>query len=157
MKLLKPAILASMSLLMVYACKNDDDNNDDNNNNNSGKSRAELLTQKNWKISSLVSSGTDIWSTFLVDACNKDNEYRFRMDDSLVLYDKASKCAPGDPDSTTSYYKLYNNNTQLILNVKLTSTTTLNDTANIIDISETALKVDAEYSGVPATITFQHP
>jgi hypothetical protein len=45
----------------------------------------------------------------------------------------------------------------LILNVKLTSTNTLNDTADIVELSETLLKINAEYSSVPATISFIHP
>ncbi|MBL7835919.1 MAG: hypothetical protein JNM67_00235, partial [Bacteroidetes bacterium] len=49
------------------------------------------------------------------------------------------------------------NNTKIILNVKLTSTTTLDDTANIIQLDENTMKIDAEYSGLPATITFIHP
>lgn len=156
MNLLKPVLLSSLALVFVFACKKEE-KKDDTNNGGSNKTKSELLTQKNWKISSLVSSGTDIWNTFLVDACNKDNEYRFRTDDSLVLYDKASKCSVSDPDSSVSMYKFYNNNTQLILNVKLTSSTTLNDTATIVELNENSLKLDAEYSGVPATISFTHP
>jgi hypothetical protein len=158
MKLLKPIILLSVVTLFVYSCKKTDDNTNNNNNNGgSTKTKLELLTQKNWKVSSLVSSGTDLWGTFLVEACNKDNQYRFRTDDSLSLYDMASKCSPSDPDSSVSIYKFYNNNTQLILNVKLTSTNTLNDTADIVELSETLLKINAEYSSVPATISFIHP
>lgn len=158
MKLFKSILILSVAVVFIYSCKKTEDNSNNNNNNGgSTKTKLELLTQKNWKVSSLVSSGTDIWSTFLVDACNKDNQYRFRTDDSLSLYDMSSKCSPTDPDSTVSVYKLYNNNTQLILNVKLTSTNTLNDTADIVELSETALKINAEYSGVPATISFSHP
>lgn len=140
----------------VIACKeeNPDDKKDDDTNT---KPKSELISQKKWKISNLVSSGTDIWNTPFVESCNKDNQYWFRSDDSLTLYDMLSKCSPTDPDSTVSYYKLFNNNTQLILNVKLTSTATLNDTAKIITLDENTLKLDAEYSGLPATITFTHP
>jgi hypothetical protein len=110
---------------------------------------------KNWKVNSLTSGATDFW--MLVEACNKDNQYRFRKDDSLSIYDMTSKCNGTDPDSTASYYKLYNNNTQLILNVKLTSTNVLNDTTDIVELSETLLKINATYSGIPATISFTHP
>ena len=157
MKLLKSIILFSAVAVFVYSCKKTEPETKTPDPTGSSKTKLELLTQKNWKVSSLVSSGTDIWSTFLVDACNKDNQYRFRKDDSLSLYDMTSKCSPTDPDSTVSEYKFYNNNTQLILNVKLTSTNTLNDTADIVDLSETLLKINAEYSGVPATISFSHP
>jgi len=156
MKLLKPIILFSAATVFIFSCKKTEEDNN-NNNGGSSKTKLELLTQKNWKVSSLVSSGTDIWGTFLVEACNKDNQYRFRTDDSLSLYDMNSKCSPTDPDSSVSIYKFYNNNTQLILNVKLTSTNILNDTADIVELSETLLKINAEYSSVPATISFIHP
>jgi hypothetical protein len=158
MKLLKPIILFSAVTVFIFSCKKtEEDNNNNNNNGGSSKTKLELLTQKNWKVSSLVSSGQDLWNSFLVEACNKDNQYRFRTDDSLSLYDMTSKCSPSDPDSSVSIYKFYNNNTQLILNVKLTSTNTLNDTADIVELSETLLKINAEYSSVPATISFIHP
>jgi hypothetical protein len=148
--------LALGTCLIVFACKPDPPVTPPGNNN-TGKTKKELITTKTWKVSSLVSSSTDIWATQFVDACNKDNEYRFRNDDSITQYDKAMKCSGSDPDSMVSYYKLYNNNTQLVLNLKLTSTSTLNDTADIVELSETSLKINAEYSGLPATISFIHP
>jgi hypothetical protein len=157
MKFLKPIILLSVVSLFVYSCEKTENKPDNNNNNGSSKTKLELLTQKNWKVSSLVSSGQDLWNSFLIESCNKDNQYRFRTDDSLSLYDMASKCSPTDPDSSVSIYKLYNNNTQLILNVKLTSTNVLNDTTDILELSETLLKINATYSGIPATISFTHP
>lgn len=157
MKLLKPIILLSVVSLFVYSCEKTENKPDNNNNNGSSKTKVELLTQKNWKVSSLVSSGQDLWNSFLIESCNKDNQYRFRTDDSLSLYDMASKCSPTDPDSSVSIYKFYNNNTQLILNVKLTSTNVLNDTTDIVELSETLLKINATYSGIPATISFTHP
>jgi len=157
MKLLKPIILLSVVSLFVYSCEKPEEDNTNNNNNGSTKTKSELLTQKNWKVSSLVSSGQDLWNSFLIESCNKDNQYRFRTDDSLSLYDMNSKCSPTDPDSSVSIYKLYNNNTQLILNVKLTSTNILNDTTDIVELSETLLKINTIYSGIPATISFTHP
>ncbi len=157
MKLLKPIILLSVVSLFVYSCEKTENKPDNNNNNGSSKTKLELLTQKNWKVSSLVSSGQDLWNSFLIESCNKDNQYRFRTDDSLSLYDMTSKCSPTDPDSSVSIYKFYNNNTQLILNVKLTSTNVLNDTTDIVELSETLLKINATYSGIPATISFTHP
>ncbi len=148
--------LALISTVLVFSCKDKDPETP--GNNGPGKSRAELLRQKNWKISSLVSGSNDIWSNALFVAdCNKDNEYNFRSDDSLVQYDKTKKCSSTDPDSTVSFYKLYNDNTQLILNIKLTSAITLNDTAEILELNESSLKVDTQYSGFPATVTFTHP
>ena len=108
MKLLKPIILLSVVSLFVYSCEKTENKPDNNNNNGSSKTKLELLTQKNWKVSSLVSSGQDLWNSFLIESCNKDNQYRFRTDDSLSLYDMTSKCSPTDPDSSVSIYKFYN-------------------------------------------------
>lgn len=156
MKLLKTLTLFSALSLLAYACK-DDEQTDDGGNTGPVKTKSELITMKNWKILSLVSSGTDVWNTPFVEACNKDNQYKFRGDDSVAVYDMSNKCNGTDPDSSVGYYKLYNNNTQIILNIKLTSTNTLNDTADIAELNETSMKLNAEYSGLPATISFIHP
>ena len=156
MKISNIYVIAAVAFVAYTACKDPVDP-PNNNNNNNGKSRSELLTQKKWKVSSLVTSNTDIWNTPFVDACNRDNQYNFRSDDSLAVYDMSSKCNNTDPDSTVSFYKLYNNNTQLILNVKLTSSVTVKDTADIVTLDENTLKINADYSSVPATLTFIHP
>lgn len=156
MKISNIYVIAAVAFVAYTACKDPVDP-PDNNNNNSGKSKSEYLTQKKWKVSSLVTSGTDIWNTPLIDACNRDNQYNFRTDDSLAVHDMSSKCSGTDPDSTVSFYKLYNNNTQLILNVKLTSSVTVKDTAEIVTLDENTLKINADYSSVPATLTFIHP
>lgn len=157
MNLFKTFSLFAAVTLTVFACKDKEDNDDNSNNIPAGKTKQELISLKNWKISALVTSGTDLWNTPFIDACNKDNQYRFRGDDSVSVYDMSNKCSGTDPDSSVGYYKLYNNNTQIILNLKLTSTNTLNDTAEIAELSETMMKLNAEYSGMPATISFIHP
>jgi hypothetical protein len=145
-------ILASSAL--VYACK---DEPEQPQNNDPGKPRQELLSGKKWKVSSVISGSTDIWSGPFVASCNKDNQYMFRKDDSLTQYEMTSKCNAGDPDSTVSFYKLYNDNKQIVLNFKFTNSIALNDTADVVELNENTLKINTEYSGLPATITFTHP
>lgn len=156
MKNVRLFTLVLTSSLIMYACKKEPPVTPPNNNPGN-KTSAQLLSQKSWKISSLYSSSMDVWATSFVPTCNKDNEYKFRADDSLAQYDKSSKCSSNDPDSIVSFYKLYNNNKQIILNFKITSTTTLDDTADIVELSENLLKINTEYSGLPATISFTHP
>lgn len=152
----KFSVLAIALVSLVYtSCKPDDDGEEQKNE--PGKSKSELLTMKRWKITSLISSGTDIWNTPFVEACNKDNEYDFRTDDSLVVHDMNLKCDVNDPDSTSSYYMLMSDDKRIILNAKLTASLTVNDTADIETLDENTLRLNAEYSGLPATITFQHP
>jgi hypothetical protein len=63
------------------------------------------LSQNTWKVSSVIANGSDIWGTFLVSDCYKDNEYFFRRDNRLAIYDKASKCDMADPDSVINNYE----------------------------------------------------
>ncbi len=118
------------------------------------KIKPEQLTVKRWIINGLTSGSLDAWA-LMVPSCNKDDQYKFRTDDSLNKYDM-NKCNVTDPDSTVSFYKIYNNNTQMILKLKLGSII-IDDTADIIELNENALKVNAQYSGTPASISFIHP
>ncbi|MCC6818382.1 MAG: hypothetical protein IT245_05795 [Bacteroidia bacterium] len=147
-------LLISSLVVLAYACKKEDKKDDDQTKS---KPKSELIQASQWKVNSLVSGSMDVWNTPFVDACNRDNQYKFRSDDSLVLFDMTSKCNTSDPDSTVSFYKLIDNDTKIILNVNLTSTVAINDTADIIVLDENTLQLNAEYSGLPATITFKHP
>jgi hypothetical protein len=152
MNFFKSLSIVALAALTYTSCKKEEEKKDENTSG--GKTNLELLTQKDWKVTGITASGNDVWG--LVEACNKDNQYRFRSDDSLVLFDNNTKCDPADPDSTVSSYKLYNQ-TKLILDVKISNAIQLQDTTSIIEITETTMKVDANYSGIPATITFTHP
>jgi hypothetical protein len=147
-------LLAAVCSVAVFSCK-DEEPTPPTTTTPTTKTAAELITMKNWKVNSLTSGASDFW--LFVEACNKDNQYKFRSDDSLRIYDMTTKCNVTDPDSTSSFYKLYNNNTQLILNMKLSSTITIDDTTDIVTLDENTLKINTEYSGLPATITFKHP
>jgi hypothetical protein len=147
-------LLAAVCSVAVFSCK-DEEPTPPTTTTKTTKTAAELITMKNWKVNSLTSGATDFW--LLAEACNKDNQYRFRSDDSISLYDMTNKCNSSDPDSSSSFYKLYNNNTQLILNIKLSNTVTVDDTTDIVTLDENTLKINTEYSGLPATITFKHP
>jgi hypothetical protein len=147
-------LLAAVCSVAVFSCK-DEEPTPPVTKPPVTKTAAELITMKNWKVNSLTSGATDFW--LFVEACNKDNQYKFRSDDSLRIYDMTTKCNGTDPDSTSSFYKLYNNNIQLILNMKLSSTITIDDTTDIVTLDENTLKINTVYSGLPATITFKHP
>ncbi|MEZ4804578.1 MAG: hypothetical protein R2852_03620 [Bacteroidia bacterium] len=151
MNFFKTFSIVALVALTYTSCKKEEEKKDDNTSG--GKTNLELLTQKDWKVSGITASGNDVWG--LVSDCDKDNQYNFRTDDSLVLYDNILKCQSTDPDSTVSAYKLYNQ-TKIILDLKI-STIQLQDTTNIIEITESTMKLDANYSGIPATITFIHP
>ncbi len=117
------------------------------------KSTQELLTNKNWVVSKVDVSGQDIWSSFLVPACNKDNQYKFRTDDTLVMNEMATKCDPADPQTKSNYYKIVSDK-RIYLDLELTSSVVLDDTTDILELTETSLKLSTIYSGLPAVVTF---
>jgi hypothetical protein len=152
----KISILAVIviSVSAFYACKKK--NNDDGPANPpvATKTNQQILSANIWTIQSVKSGGSDIWGTFLVSACYKDNHYKFRSDDSLILFDNANKCASTDPDSITSYYKYFDNTKKIYLDVSLAAGFAIKDTTNVLELTESILRIDAEYSGIPAEITF---
>lgn len=157
MKYLSITFLVILSAVLYHSCKEKDNNNNNNSDNTPSKSKAELLTQKRWKVSSINASGTEVWNSFLVPACNMDNTYEFKTTNILTGFDVPNKCNSTDPDSTNSPYALISNNTKIYLNAKLSSTITIDDTTDIVQLDENTLKLSIEYSSIPAVLTFVHP
>jgi hypothetical protein len=143
---------AFAALILTYSCQDDD----------IGVpvvptpvvSQQDLLSQNTWKVSSVIANGSDIWGTFLVSDCYKDNEYFFRKDNRLVIYDQTSKCDMADPDSVVNNYELITGKNKIYMDVSLAGAFNIKDTTDIIVLNETTLTVDAEYSGIPAKLTF---
>ena len=117
-------------------------------------SQQDLLSQNTWKVSSVIANGGNIWGTPFVSDCYKDNEYFFRRDNRLVIYDKISKCDMADPDSVVNKYELITGKNKIYMEVSLAGILNIKDTTDIIVLNETTLTVDAEYSGIPAKLTF---
>lgn len=147
-------LFAAAISFAVFSCKDKEEDPPKNNNNNT-KTASQYLMQQRWKITNVMSGSTDFW--LLAEACNKDNQYQFGASDSCTIFDMTTKCNVSDADSTKSFYKLINNNTQMILNAKLSNSITINDTTDVVTLDDNTLKINAEYSGLPATITFKHP
>lgn len=150
--------LAIAAAVLVFACKKKSDDQDPGPGSNNGN-RPTMLKTKSWKITSLTTTGFgEIWGNDqFVAPCNRDNVYWFRNDDSITGYEGATKCNVSNPDSTRSFYKLYNDNKQMILHMKLSATIDINDTAEINEMNDTRMKLNIEYSGIPGTVTFEHP
>jgi hypothetical protein len=92
----------------------------------------------------------NVWD-FALQPCQKDNTYRFYKDSTLMLYENADICS-GEPDSSSSYWYFYDGNKKLIGNIVGT-----NDTAGIVTLTATELKLSINYSGNPAIIYFKKP
>jgi len=118
------------------------------------ESRQSILSKENWVISTVEIGGQDIWSSFIVQACYKDNEYNFKTNDTLEIYDKVIKCDAADPNTLYNNYKLLDAENKMYLNLELTPIIKINDTATLIELTNSKLKMIANYSGSPATVTF---
>lgn len=143
---------ALTSLFAIYSCTNDDDITTPPTPPQ--KTQQDLLSQNTWKVSSVIANGSDIWGSFLVSDCYKDNDYYFRKDNRLVIYDNTSKCDMADPDSVINNYELIVGKNKIYMDVSLAGSFNVKDTTDIILLNETTLTVDAEYSGIPAVLTF---
>jgi len=66
--------------------------------------KTDLLTAKSWKITAqtltITTNGTTI-SDNTLDACDKDDAYKFNTDKSLVVDAGTNKCLTSDPQKET--------------------------------------------------------
>lgn len=143
-----------MCLTAFYACKKKTKDDEPPKPPVVTKTNQDILSGNLWTIQTVKANGSDIWGTFLVSACYKDNHYKFRSDDSLVIFDNASKCETTDPDSISSHYKYFDNLKKIYLDVSLAAGFSIKDTTTVLELTESVLRLDAEYSGIPAEITF---
>ena len=87
---LKTLLLFTVVSTLFFACKKKNDQ----------KSKTELLTQKEWFVSKYElktnnSPWVDEFPTW--DACNKDDKYIFKTNNTLEVNEGATKCSPTDP------------------------------------------------------------
>jgi hypothetical protein len=59
-----------------------------------------------------------------------------------------------DPDSVVNNYELITGKNKIYMDVSLAGAFNIKDTTDIIVLNQTTLTVDAEYSGIPAKLTF---
>ena len=106
------------------------------------KSTLLLLQNKNWKLTALTvtpgSSGTgteDVYNTSM-EACEKDNIYRFNSGNVFILDEGLTKCDPADPQTENGTWD-YNDATSTL---HFQNSTSSDDyTLKIKSISETQL------------------
>ena len=112
--------------------------------------KTELLTGKNWKLtSSIVSPAffgeTDLYASML--SCEKDNITIFNSNGTVTDDQGATKCDPSDPQQSTTYNWSFNTD-QTILTID-------GDDGIIITLSTTTLKISVviAYGGTNYTFT----
>lgn len=145
--------LTLVGVLLIYSCK-DKTKDPEPTDNTNGKSKQELLSEKTWKVSSVVASGSEIWG-LLSQPCDKDNTYKFKNNNVLTLFNTPLKCNVADPDSTNSAYKLIGDN-KIYLNLRLSSSILIDDTTDINTLDASTLKLNIKYSGIDGVATFTH-
>jgi len=79
-------VLSSFIILTINSCKKD---------NEDEPSKTELITEKDWKMSSVkmdpgIMGFTD--ASYYIEECVKDNQYTFKTNGSIVMNEGDSKC-----------------------------------------------------------------
>ena len=151
-KTITTIIIATMALTF-NACKKSEET----------KTKKELLTTGSWKMTAYtVSPAKDYngdgtpdtdWFSFYY-ACEKDNTFTFKTDNSVIIDEGATKCGTTDPQTTTEAngWSLTNNdNTLNFIDAGATTLITLD--ANILKFSFS----DSDSTGTTTyTLTFGH-
>jgi Lipocalin-like domain len=148
---MKPAVLKVLAIIILFtaaaSCKK---SNADTTA--APKSKTILLTQASWKIQS-VSQDTnkdnvgDLDVTTAIKACQLDNTYTFKTDNTGSMDEAAAKCTSTDPQTTTFTWVF--KNTETILSGTFSFT---NGDATIISMNDTNLVV--AYDDVVGATTY---
>ncbi|MDJ0366204.1 lipocalin family protein [Hymenobacter sp. H14-R3] len=76
-----------LTLVALGGCKKDD-------NNTPGMSPTELLTAKNWRVSTFSVTAAGQPYPAVLDPCDKDNYLKFNTDKTLIVDEGPTKCDP---------------------------------------------------------------
>lgn len=93
-KLTYLAAFALAATAAFTACNKDDD---DNNSDVAGSNRKSTMVANEWLVTKLIQNGAD--STSTLEACEKDNVWKFAADNKFVQMEGATKCDAADPDT----------------------------------------------------------
>ncbi|MEY4902595.1 MAG: hypothetical protein RLZZ292_410 [Bacteroidota bacterium] len=138
--------LTFLCLFSFFACKKDP----------VAPTKEELLTAKKWKISALtltlLSNGTveDILKG--ADPCETDDFQKFETNGTMSEDEGATKCSPGDPQSTAGTWAFNTEKTQLTITLDGDKVVT-----TLVELSATTLKYTFDEDGAGSdkyTVTF---
>lgn len=147
MNIFRMALLAG-STLFIGSCSKDDD---------SGPSKTSLITSAAWKYENagldVNKDGfidTAVPAGFLVD-CDKDNTITFKSDGTGTLDEGATKCDPGNPQTSAFTWSFKNNET--MLNFPTAIFTGISGDISILKLTSTELDLSKEVNiGGPTTV-----
>jgi hypothetical protein len=140
-KLLPLVLLLTLSFA---ACKKKEDK----------KSKMTLLTQKEWFMSKNEEKvGNGAWNDDFPNylACEKDNKFIFKSDNTATLDEGATKCSASDPQTQTIAWAFTDNETKVLLDGDSYTIDQLDDNILVISGQETYQGVIYYYR-----ISFRH-
>lgn len=149
--------LISLVAIFVSSCSKDDDNPADN-----PKTATEYLTAGNWKMTALtvnpgINFGGGTITNFYAQmpACTTDDLTKFNSDGTITDDEGATKCDPGDPQSTTEgTWVLSEDNSTLTMDYPEEDPTVL----TIVELNGSSLKgtytIIEDFGAGPEAYTF---
>ena len=151
--------------LLFFSCKKDDDS-DDSSKSTPAKTKTELLTNGEWKISAATIDppiqvipgfpAISDWYPY-IDACVKDDLAKFNTDGTGTNKEGATKCDPNDPQEE-AFEWFFNADETMLTQISADGDTSV---VNLIQITETkavlgeAEEIDGEKYII--TLTAVHP
>lgn len=139
-------------IVLSAACKKEKKGPDNPPPDNTPKisERMMNITANEWIIYKFVLGGTDFWLVpGVIDACNKDNTYRFYRDSVLTTYENTNICS-GNTDSTRSNWEFVDNEKKVMATIF-----NITDTADILLLNTTNMNLSFDYGGQPGTVYFK--
>lgn len=129
-------LLSILALITLFSsCKKED-----------SKSKTELLTAGAWKIKAnygiVGSTKTDLMLT--MEACEKDNTFTFKTDNTVVYDEGATKCDDDDAQTDNGTWSFTENETKLVID---------GESATILSLTGSELKVSTSYTEDGVTYT----
>lgn len=147
---MKKAFFFLPVLFLVISCDKDEDTSADN-------SKTAVLTQSAWK---LENAGVDVDKNGTVeldisnqiDACVKDNTYKFEADGSGTVNEGGSRCSTSAPQTTPFSWAFLSNETEL--RISSTNSQVFSGQYKIVTLTSAkmTLSKDTTLSGVGTTL-----
>lgn len=140
-------LFVALALVMfsVMACKKSD--------SKPAPTKTDMLS-RDWKLVDVLAGGVSVYG--LLEACQKDDIYKFANNNTYQITEGATKCNTADPDIyDAGNWNFLENDTKL----RLASAGGQSDTLTLQELTEASLKASSfvDVSGTPteATLVFQ--
>ena len=145
------ALYSVAACALLFACKKEkEDIKDEQQQQPVEDIDLKRITAHQWIVYKLEAGSLNVWDfPGLIEACLKDDSYRFYKDSTLTQYENAKVCSNGK-DSTVNNWQFYDNKKKLIGTML-----GITDTVDIISLQDTSMQFSLEYDGTPAMIYFR--